>query len=381
MGVSNPTSRRLSLLATGVSVVGSDLLKWASGTYAGASVRHMWSEAALALFGAFAGGVAAIATIDDKERYQGKQSRENHSPDISAFTIRGVCTRTSGQADPLGGTDAYLLESVRSGANDAFGISAGTISVDVEPSWFFKRITTSGTLRIQNPADSGLGMWDMDLSLLSDDWERITLQHPAITETNDYLTNGAGSSGLQFIGVTADLLDFYVFLPQIEEAAYPTAPITPSTTDAGDLLSIAAGNVGEVIRSGVWGCEVTPMFASADLASGEVHMLYWNDANDFLSIEGEAGSTATIKLSTGGGVLTITTVLWSRDQRLTLWVDLDSGGVQVAGATSGNASATGTTTAWPTGTLYILANSGGTETGDVFMSEPEAVAALGDALS
>ena len=147
--------------------------------------------------------------------------------DNAAWTKRGTCTaaNTAVVAAPDGTLTADLIQGLgAAGSNDIFQSSASVVSgAAITPSFYIQRISTSGTLRVQNPASSSNGIWLVDLSLLSSGWERITQAHPAVTISTPFTGAGGTSNGLQFIGLSGGPLSFYLWGAQLELGSSATS--------------------------------------------------------------------------------------------------------------------------------------------------------------
>ncbi len=104
---------------------------------------------------------------------------------------RGTCTVTANDAlAPDGTRTADLISGLgANGVDDIYNYSPNALLNDsnpVEPSLWIKRVSTSGVLSIEQAQTENDGAWTVDLSLLSNDWERITRDHPAVTVVNEW---------------------------------------------------------------------------------------------------------------------------------------------------------------------------------------------------
>jgi hypothetical protein len=139
--------------------------------------------------------------------------------DNAAWTKRGVATAatTSAVTAPDGTSTAILISNIgASGVDDLFQNSSTAASgVSLSPSFYIYKISSTGILRLNNPASSSNGVWLVDLSLLSSGWERITSTHPAVTITTAFTGSGATNNGLQFIASSGGPLSFYLWGSQL----------------------------------------------------------------------------------------------------------------------------------------------------------------------
>lgn len=143
------------------------------------------------------------------------------SEDLSHWNLRGTCAVTPGQADPKGGTSAYLVSGViGASSGDLYSDSDGGASVaDVAVSFWIKRVSTTGVLDITT-AGGQPGHWLVDLSLLPDAWVRVTAFHPAVTVSEEF--TGSTAQGIQIHRASgASPLSFHLWGVQTESGKYP----------------------------------------------------------------------------------------------------------------------------------------------------------------
>ncbi len=357
----------------GASLSGGPLLSWNAGTFANASSRFIWDASGKILHGAFPGGEPAVATIGGKRRLQIEGARTNRLNVVSAWTIiGGNIIRTSGQSDPSGGTGASLIEHLGEIATDRIQSAnvAGTVAAFVGVGVFVKRKDSSATWDMRSLNTLLEGQWDIDNSLLSDGWERLTADHPAVTVNNPFKNAGSGAISIMFSDPGGDT-DIDLWFPQVSNDLFVSSPILEATTRAADSMTFTAGQTPEVIRSGRWSTEVTLEFQASDLANNDQHFLYHWDASNFLVIEKTAGGVYQVRLATTGGDLT-RTITNSRDQTLKLTQDLGVGALTVEGATTGDGTDTGTVTALPSSTLNLGGDGGSGSEAFCLISEPRA---------
>lgn len=138
----------------------------------------------------------------------------------SAWNKRGTAAYSAGQVDPRGGTAATRL-TIDSGSNDIYQIflGAATAGSPFGVGVWIKRVSTSGSFWIQNPADSALGRWVIDLSLLPDRWIRLTKDSPYVSVSSAFATNGSKVGGIHFAKLISDAVSFDVYNPQAEDGA------------------------------------------------------------------------------------------------------------------------------------------------------------------
>lgn len=147
---------------------------------------------------------------------------------------RGTLTVTPGAIGPDGLASASLIAGLD-------GIAVGdmfqyvTIAVpggEYEPSFYIKRVSTSGEIQIYNPADGAKGEWRLDLSKLGSDYERITRDHKAVTIIVEFTGATASSRcGIHFVKRTGTgTLSFYLAMTQLDEDARNSGDYVKTTT-------------------------------------------------------------------------------------------------------------------------------------------------------
>lgn len=266
----------------------------------------------------------------------------------SYFTIRGTATKAGGQPDPWGGLTATLFSGIGTlGTNDAYRVLAGfTPSTRYEPSFYIRKVTTTGTLTFYNPNGSS-GTWNISLALLGNDWERITRYHPAVTVVVEFIGSASGGSGFHFTGTTGAPLSFHACGLQLEAKTYSTS-YAPTTTVAvtrnAEILTLpTAGNLSasagtiegwfklsKAVGPGVLFSTLT----SNPSTSTVLQVTYYNTGNLVLSVGTGATyrNSANIPCSEGNHHIAVT---WDTPTNtVILWIDgvavaTDSGGFSI----------------------------------------------------
>lgn len=135
--------------------------------------------------------------------------------DNASWTKRGTCTVTANAATAPDGTmTADLVQGMAGSLNDLFQTVALTVpsGTPYVPRVRIKRVSTTGTLSIENPGTTSSGKMTVDLSLLSDDWEDIKPGHPAVTVVNPFIVHTSGAVGIHFLRSSGSSeLSFYVW--------------------------------------------------------------------------------------------------------------------------------------------------------------------------
>lgn len=157
------------------------------------------------------------------------------SENFTAWSRRGVpVVQDRNQLAPDGTLTASTISVKNSNNVDMFRVFSGlTPSTNHEASFWIERVTTTGFLRAQRTSSSlgQTGQWEIDMSLLPDDWARLTENHPAVTATQNFKSGTTGLSGLFFF--TEDGLErtFKLWGAQMEEG--PTVSPYVSTQGGG----------------------------------------------------------------------------------------------------------------------------------------------------
>jgi hypothetical protein len=163
--------------------------------------------------------------------------------DNAIWNTRGTIVVTPDDVlAPDGSMTADRIDGISTAGNDIwqnFSVIGGPVDYEgfepFQPSFYIKRITTTEILSVHNPATSNAGYWDLDLSQLSDDWERITVDHPAVTVIQPFHANN-NSGGLMLVRIGAgSSISCHVWGAQIE--VRPTVG-TYQRTEASTLLDV-----------------------------------------------------------------------------------------------------------------------------------------------
>ena len=170
-----------------------------------------------------------------------------NSNNFSLWTQRGSVGFTGGQPDPNGGNEATLITNLTASGNDDFYIgtalgASGFRNWPLFSAFWIKRVSTEGILIFNNTQSGAYGKWDIDMSLLKDEWEYITENHPAVISVIPFKTrdDGSGLAGAFFYRQSGPApLSFYLYRVQQE-------PAKPNQTAPGPYLE--AGSVVPVFR-------------------------------------------------------------------------------------------------------------------------------------
>lgn len=169
--------------------------------------------------------------------------------DNASWTKRGTASVSANAATaPDGTVTADLISGIaNTTSGDMFQQVTAVNGTAYAPSIWIKRVSTTGTFQIANPANDANGRYDVNLAALGDGWERITASHAAVTVVAAFtgVSSGCGIH-IRSTGVTA--LSFYLSDAQLEAS---TAAIKDTTyvsttsaqaTRAADVASVTLAN-------------------------------------------------------------------------------------------------------------------------------------------
>jgi len=165
----------------------------------------------------------------------------NHQIDqrtLNSWNKAGSPTLTSGQPGPDGTSNAWLVEGITDAVSIwKTGADMGD-SLPYVPQLRFKRVSTSGVLRVA--AASGAGRFTVDLAGLPDAWVLLHPLSPYSVSVTPFVCGVApGGNGLYLLRDSgADPLSFYYDLGQCTPGAFSSSdiivPSTSATTRAAD---------------------------------------------------------------------------------------------------------------------------------------------------
>ena len=138
-----------------------------------------------------------------------------------------------------------LVSGIATGLNDVYIVKSGlSAGVSIGPSIEIKRVSTSGVLAIRNPSDgTNAGRWDVNLALLSDDYELITSSHPAVTIATNFVVASGGGCGFHFTYLSGPSpLSFYARNPQLTATSYPVPYVPPGVTQPASNATVTSGS-------------------------------------------------------------------------------------------------------------------------------------------
>lgn len=134
--------------------------------------------------------------------------------DNAGWTKRGTTTITANAIQAPDGTKtADLIAGLAlPGVNDMFQSVTTGNSRRYTPSFYIKKVSTTGTITIGNSSTANLGQMSLDLSLLDSGWNRITVGHPATTLYHQFISHPSiGEAGIHFTPSSTGSYSFYLW--------------------------------------------------------------------------------------------------------------------------------------------------------------------------
>ena len=164
----------------------------------------------------------------------------------AAWTRRGSISCTPAYDEAMGGLYTQVRALGASGVNDAYQIISGlTQNARHEMAFFVRNVSGSGIIRVVHPDGWALGEALIDLSKLSSKG-RIDRDHPAMTVSTDFVSNGAGSCGF-VVHAHSGSPDFDVSIITLAEGTTPPPLIPNDSTTAAAVLGSATGTVVDFV--------------------------------------------------------------------------------------------------------------------------------------
>jgi hypothetical protein len=239
------------------------------------------------------------------ERGTTNRVEQSQSPVTSPWIVRGTASITNNAATaPDGTVTAALVSGLDAvGTADFYQLVSGfTASTAVWPSFWVKRVSTTGLFSVSNSSAGGSGgLWIVNVALLPDAWTRIVPGHPALTITTAFAANVGGAGGPDFFCGTGAPLSFYVWGIDVEQPTPTSTPYThayvPTTsglaTSADDVITIAnpLSGTGSAFSFGV---SFTPSYGRTWESRPALNMALWqlgagNLANSISMVRDTAG--------------------------------------------------------------------------------------------
>lgn len=130
----------------------------------------------------------------------------------SAWVKRGTATLGGVAPDGTG----RLISGLTSSGNDIYQYASLPTGAQGAPQIEIWPVTTTGVLRLLNPANYLNGLFDIDLTKLTQNtWNKISQSHPSVTTVNGFSGVG-GSAGIHLYGKDGLSVSAYFRFPQLE---------------------------------------------------------------------------------------------------------------------------------------------------------------------
>ena len=152
----------------------------------------------------------------------------------------GTVTVTGNVVAPDGTNTGQTINVGVPGAGAFFQAVLGlTNGTRYEPSFWINRISTTGTLRVENEINGANGAWLVNIALVGNGWQRITRNHPAVTITTEW-TATSGQAG-PFVAAQSGTINASWWGFQLEQGGSSLSYIPTTTvavTKAADVASM-----------------------------------------------------------------------------------------------------------------------------------------------
>lgn len=275
------------------------------------------------------------------------------------------------------------------------GVGVGSLQAAPDGRSVARRFDYDVNQNIQITIDPGsitaathtISAWVREVSGDSSDNLALTLREGGSVVTQDGIDTASASwrrfqvsgstdldpdSRLQLRDINGSDYTIDVGLLQHEQLPFASSYIRSTSARGADVLSFSQAQSPETIRSGRWRFDFYPLFDSTQTISPAGHYLIGMPGlavRDFVYLS--SGNVINVRID-NSDVASVGPITYSRDQKITVSVDMGAGGLQVVGATSGNGSASWTVgTQWDDSNgIYVGARAGGGDPAFCRISEP-----------
>lgn len=214
-------------------------------------------------------GLSYHDTVTNMVPYSGDLSNAAWNKRAGATVLSVV----GGAADPDGNATASTVTVGAVGSDDVWisapGFTASTLVIS--NGLWIKRLSTSGTLLVQNPAGSGFGQWRIDMSLLPDAYVYLTNGHPAVTETVAWSSTASGIAGVLFAALSGSVSFVHGGSQQVEyycATPYINVPGNVAVTRNSDGLTMPM--TGNLLRPDATYQQAVSVVIDADVADSSL---------------------------------------------------------------------------------------------------------------
>lgn len=229
-----------------------------------------------------------------------------YSNDFTNWFVRGTGTATFDQIGVKNVPNTASQITVNSLLNDVYQNVATGLTPDIECALriFLKRVSTTGTLKVRNKEGALRGDWDIDLSSLSNNFELINADHPAVTVITEFKTDLNGDIGILFIGDgtdrTAIVGNAELYYNKKCSQINGIGPIFTTTTgETRGPISYSFSNLNHDNANGLYFFELIPHFSKDESIVLGVQkiiesLIYINSSGQFESQDSSGTLTADL---------------------------------------------------------------------------------------
>jgi hypothetical protein len=245
-----------------------------------------------------------------------------HDLTNAAWVKRGAVgvAKTATGPDGIANSATAVTNLGALGVDDVFQSASGYgATARFEPRFWLKKVTASGTLRINNPS-AVTGRWDVNLASVGTGWESITRSHAAVTIVSEFVSTAGGDGGLHFMAQAGGPLAVNLWGCDTEIGTSPSAtyPVYDAVPQGVAKPYIVIGEMTEMpdeeLQVATTDASINLHTWSAYVGKSQSHTLLqyirqrldnvaiagtWFFAEDFVEIMEDAGSTATARLYHG----------------------------------------------------------------------------------
>jgi len=191
--------------------------------------------------------------------------------------LNGTIVTPNNAISPNGLMNATLIEFQNIGGNSyIFNITnVGDVDKVLSFGFWFKKVLGEGSLGIQNSTGQA-GVMNLDMSLLSSDWEYITPSHYALTIISQFNSGSSSNAGI-FLRTIGFQSKFYLWGAQLEQASTASSYIPTNgaivTRLADDISAPTPAGVTSITetKNGVEQTPITTIPATYSLPVGNIN--------------------------------------------------------------------------------------------------------------